>query len=254
MRPTRPLIALAVAAGFGSLDCAAPQRIAPTAERSRADRKDLVLSDWRPPPGQTCEIMMPDRGLPAADAIVDTAAVESAIARLSKSSDPPVGYALFSIMADRDSTGRPRRVHLLESDLPVETAAAVVELVQTHLRLPPEGQRNVRLRLTLGDGVRFAVGAQEMCKPVLRNRTDVEIILSRAARRLGYTGTAVVWIFVDRLGNVRRARLKESAGVPGIDELAVQLAYRMKLYPALSDRVPVPVWVTIPVVVRKRPH
>jgi TonB family protein len=219
---------------------------------SPRERESLLLSNWRPPGGQTCQIEEPPSGLPAVDVVIDSGAVESAITDLWMAATSRPGYALFSIHATRDSSGAPIRVKIIESDVAERTAATLEALVSRYLRHPPPDQSSVRLKIEVGPTPRFTIGAQETCKPHLRNREQVSELLERAAPYVSGPGTARVWVFIDTRGNVRNARIETSSGNGEVDSLAMQLVYRMKFHPALQDRVAVPVWVALPVSIRRR--
>jgi outer membrane biosynthesis protein TonB len=46
------------------------------------------------------------------------------------------------------------------------------------------------------------------------------------------------------------AELKTSSGVKVIDQIALAMAWEMEFFPALNDRLPVPVWVSLPISIR----
>jgi protein TonB len=68
-----------------------------------------------------------------------------------------------------------------------------------------------------------------------------------SARRQGIEGTVVVKAYVTEQGRVEQVQVEQSAGHPDLDQAAVEAVGRWRFEPALRDRQPVAVWVSIPV-------
>lgn len=75
----------------------------------------------------------------------------------------------------------------------------------------------------------------------------VERSYPRLLRVAGIGGTVDLWIFVDREGAVRNARVAESSGRLELDRAAIEAARRFEFRPAFNRSEPVPVWISIPI-------
>ena len=91
-------------------------------------------------------------------------------------------------------------------------------------------------------------------KPELKNRDEVARALVHSyppeLRARGVGGTTLVWIYVDKEGNVLRAQVKESSGEPLLDAGAIRVATSMRWSPALNRDVNVGVWIQVPIIFR----
>ena len=93
-------------------------------------------------------------------------------------------------------------------------------------------------------------------KPTLINRD----VVSRALiaqyppdlRSVGVGGEVQIWVFVDENGDVQKANVRTSSGQQALDEAAVRVARVMKFTPARNKDVPVPVWISLPIVFAAR--
>ena len=75
------------------------------------------------------------------------------------------------------------------------------------------------------------------------------------ARQAGFEGTVWVEALVDKNGNVRDVRVVKSSGSSaGFEEAAIEAAKKTKWKPAISNKQPVAVWVTYPVVFKLTGH
>lgn len=219
---------------------------------SPVKRSRLLLSDWTPPDGQTCNVYIPAGGIPAVDDFVDSAGLQADVERLWAERHAEGGRALFSISLRADSTGHRAPPVMIEDELLVEVAADLSESLENRPRPPrPKGPR-VRLEVTVRSSPRFRAGASETCKPVLRNRAEIEQRLDAYAASVGRSGSAIVWVFISGRGDVRNALVEKSSGDEAIDQIALGVSSYMKFYPALNDRVPVPVWAAVPVSITVR--
>lgn len=84
-------------------------------------------------------------------------------------------------------------------------------------------------------------------EPRLKNRDEMQVALRRhypdALREAGIEATVVLWIFVDRTGEVSRVRVEASSGYEAVDTAAENVARAMEFEPALNRDRAVGVWV-----------
>lgn len=87
--------------------------------------------------------------------------------------------------------------------------------------------------------------------PRLLNPAEVQDMLAGAVLRgLGEAGldqVAVLWLYVDRTGEVRKLQLRRSTGSPRLDAIVQGVAGRMEFSPALNQGKTVGVWISQPV-------
>lgn len=87
--------------------------------------------------------------------------------------------------------------------------------------------------------------------PRLLNPAEVQDMLAGAALRgLGEAGleqVAVLWLYVDRTGEVRKLQLRRSTGSPRLDAIVQGVAGSMQFSPALNQGKTVAVWISQPV-------
>jgi len=65
-------------------------------------------------------------------------------------------------------------------------------------------------------------------------------------------GEAHIWLHVDERGIVSDVRMAKSSGYAQLDRIALQVARCKRFRPALSDGVPVAVWIQLPFTFRAR--
>jgi protein TonB len=113
------------------------------------------------------------------------------------------------------------------------------------------------LALAVAAGAHGAVAAQAPpgeprvpdmdVQPVLRNVDDMAHALDRLypqeLKEAGIQGVVSVWIYIDELGRVRDARLKESSGYLAFDEAADKVVRLMSFEPARKGNAAIPVWI-----------
>ena len=70
------------------------------------------------------------------------------------------------------------------------------------------------------------------------------------AKRSRVQGTVLLDVYVDENGNATYVEVKKSLlpGKDGLDEAAIESIKKTKFKPALCDKKPIGVWVTIPIV------
>jgi len=88
--------------------------------------------------------------------------------------------------------------------------------------------------------------------PELKNREEARAAIAREypprLKADGIGGVAQLWLWVDACGQVRETRLRASSGQPALDSAALRLARMLRFAPALRGRVPVSIWIQIPIV------
>lgn len=86
--------------------------------------------------------------------------------------------------------------------------------------------------------------------PRLINPGDVRDFLEAfyppELRLAGVDGRVMLWLYVDRRGNVTKLRVRDSSGTEGFDQLAQSAARIMRFRPAVSGDRTVGVWVAQP--------
>jgi protein TonB len=92
--------------------------------------------------------------------------------------------------------------------------------------------------------------------PVLLNRDEiskaVRELYPRMLRRVGASGTVLLWILIDEAGRVVTSAINRSSGREAFDQAALEIPELMRFKPALNSDAPVPVWVVIPIEFRPR--
>lgn len=93
-------------------------------------------------------------------------------------------------------------------------------------------------------------------RPDLKNSREVREAIGRLypplIRDAGIGGTALVWLFIDEQGEVRRALINRSSGRPELDEAALEVSRVMEFSPAMNRDEVVPVWVALPITFGER--
>lgn len=87
--------------------------------------------------------------------------------------------------------------------------------------------------------------------PRLLNAAEVQAALAGSrldgAGEAGSEHLAVLWLYVDRSGEVRKLQLRQSSGSTRLDTLVQQAARAMEFSPALNQGRTVAVWISQPV-------
>lgn len=83
--------------------------------------------------------------------------------------------------------------------------------------------------------------------PELKNPAEVRRHLQQvyppSLKKSNIGGTVILWIYVDREGQVRKSRVQKSSGYEALDEAAHEVADRMSFTPAMNRDKRTPVWV-----------
>jgi protein TonB len=66
------------------------------------------------------------------------------------------------------------------------------------------------------------------------------------ARKAGIEGMVVLWVLIDKDGQVRDVQVKKGLGA-GLDEAAVESVKKVPWTPAIQNNRPVSVWVSVPI-------
>lgn len=92
--------------------------------------------------------------------------------------------------------------------------------------------------------------------PVLLNREAigkaVRDLYPRMLRRVGASGTVLLWILIDEAGRVVKSAINRPSGRDAFDRAALEIPELMRFKPARNADEPVPVWVVIPIEFRPR--
>jgi hypothetical protein len=144
--------------------CSASRRTGPPVE--------ALLSEV-PQPSAACEVIATPAALPAANLLIDSAAVRSRIREYVATIEPaPAGHVLLSM--SYDSAGLNYRREVIEHATTAVVADSIQRFVFAGLREVEDGEElpwYVRLRLDLqgSEVVAMRVGRSELCPPVPRD-------------------------------------------------------------------------------------
>jgi hypothetical protein len=195
--------------------------------------------------------------LPAADALVDSAAVAMRVAALHGGDAARVGQVLLSLAFDE--TGWPYREDVIEYTTPPAVADSVWRLVSSLRReqAEPAAPWGVRLRIEVGDPIQMAVNRRLLCRPMARNPemraamqtyTPPGVRIRRGAREQ----TVFVATHVSEFGTVTATRVVRGDLAGPALEREIYVHLRQFLFrPATIDGEPTGAWVEIPVVIRR---
>ena len=88
--------------------------------------------------------------------------------------------------------------------------------------------------------------------PRLLNAPELTRTMQRlypgALLNAGIGGTTTLWLRLDEDGRVIQKRIKQSSGLPALDEAALEVGGYARFSPAYNRDQRVPVWVELPVV------
>ena len=162
---THRLAAAALAAALALSACASPGGRQPPTRAS-------LLSDSPVPPDRGCTIAAFPADLPAADLLVDSAALVRDAAALWRASGAPPGHALVALRYD--VFGLNVRRDVVEHRLPSALADSLQKLVFAHRRSVERERREwgVRLRLDLDEQPELRVGRSQSCPARLAHGMD----------------------------------------------------------------------------------
>jgi protein TonB len=82
--------------------------------------------------------------------------------------------------------------------------------------------------------------------PELRNKKEVLAFLKSTypslLKQAGVGGTVLLWLYIDKVGQVQRTVLAESSGYEQLDEAAKKVAEKMHFRPAMNRDKTTAVW------------
>lgn len=195
-------------------------------------------------------------GDPPISAVVDSAALVADLAALAV--EPPQGVPpLFAVAFD--STGGVDAVTAMFDRIPAAYAGPVAAAIRARLKPQPPSRRPVRtwLRVVAGPQARVDRPRLVESQPRLTNRGEVARLLSQAAQRhadllgmvpgTGYTVQVRFRVQPNGTAGPGSARVVRSSGNLAMDAEALAVVERMRFRPATLDRIPVGVWVELPV-------
>ncbi|MBA4156945.1 MAG: hypothetical protein H0X65_05660 [Gemmatimonadetes bacterium] len=232
---------------------------APQASTSEARRAEL-LSAQASQPGRSCYVVDTPEELPAADVLVDSAALVRDLATLPRTEQDSAGYVLLSMGYDRFGANIRRAV--IEHDVSTAAADSVQKLVFNHRRAVEEGEAQgdwgVRLRIDLDGSPHLQVGRQERCAPRPRDSAlamAMQTTHGTGTRYRGGVRESTVWVrlFVSPQGTVTGAALERGFVQGAMMEQRI-LDYVRSIFfePAREDGFPSSGTITIPLTVRQR--
>ena len=90
-----------------------------------------------------------------------------------------------------------------------------------------------------------------MCRPEVLNRGELAKLVGRAHAQLNRDGTAVLMLWIDETGAVRKVEVSRSSGDPLVDAMAASVGEAARFSPAMVEDHGVRVRLNWPVVFRK---
>jgi hypothetical protein len=226
------------------------------AGREPAAQPAAQLLSSAAPRSTRCVVEQATTALPAADAVVDSAALVEAVRALRSGDAPPTGHVLLTLAFDRDGANVRRDV-LEHSTRPI-IADSVQRLVFASRREVDAGESEwgVRLRVELGAAPELRVGRRLYCPPVPRDQRVESMMqgihpIGSRFRRGVRERTVLVRAQVDEMGIVGSARIERGELSGSAMELEITNYLRQFFFsPATLDDVPTVSYVMIPVRIR----
>ncbi len=87
--------------------------------------------------------------------------------------------------------------------------------------------------------------------PKLKNAKEIQRLLQRLypaqLREAGVEGTVVLWIYIDKKGDVQKSQVQKSSGFSAMDKAAMSAADQMDFSPAMNRDKRTPVWIAQPI-------
>lgn len=200
----------------------------------------LALTEWSPPPGQTCREVPRRSPLPALEAMFDSTALHATVAQL-----PAGGSAVVSVWTD--TIGKPALLRVIDTTLPETSANALQEAFGSTLRAGAPVLEHMRVRVDVGTSPRFTRGSNEECLPAMRNAEEVQARLRQLAQEAPRAGTTEVRVRVETDGSLSQVQVAKSSGSIELDRIAVEAARVARFHPGRLDRTPIASWVQFPV-------
>jgi len=246
---------IALAALLALPACASLQ---PDGMHSRAE----LLSDEPPHPlDRACRVSPEPQALPAANAVVDSAALSAAVAEVWRGAGRPAGHLLVGLRYSPDGVNVRRDI--IEHRVDDSLADTLQKLVFAHRRTagPADREWSVRLRLDLGETPAMRVGRTEVCSPRPRNGSDTGFGTGVGTAAWGDVrggfalpsyaeayNPSTVWVRValDASGNVTDVRVERSMTRLAWDARLLNYVRTISFIPAMEDGYPVPAQLSLP--------
>lgn len=246
-RPLLPMAALLACAACSAVSGAAPGRA-------------TLLSDAPATADRPCRASAAPAQLPAAAALVDSAALTADAAQAWRQAGSPRGHVLLAMAYDQDGVNVRR--DLIEHRLPQALADSLQKLVFAHRRSVDPGANawGVRLRMDLGgEQPVLRVGRREVC-PAQANDPAVagfgafggtpfgDVRERTAAPGVLPAGNGTVWVRValDAGGHVTEARLERTMARGAWENRVLSYVRAIRFVPATEDGWPVPAQLLFP--------
>lgn len=257
MTHRRPLVALAALLALPA--CA-------TFANNPRERSAL-LSDAPRVLDRACRVSLDPRELPAADLLVDSAALSAAAARLWREAGSPQGHVLFAMRYDHD--GLNVRRDILEHRLPPALADTLQELAFAYRRTtaPADHEWSVRMRMDLGEAPVLRVGRTERCAPRPRESSqgnllggtgntwgdirDTSPYSASSSSLLHDENTVWIRVMLDARGYVTDARVERSL-VRMSEARLLSYVRSLTFFPATEDGYPVAGQLSLPLRINRR--
>ena len=233
------LLALALA-----MHAAVPAEM--SAQRDRIDQSTPVR--------RRCATARTPAVLPAADALLDSAAFVAGAARLAAGTR---GSAIASLRYD--PAGNQVRRKVIEASVPRVLADSLERLLFELRRTtaPADGEWGVRVGVELGSEVRLRMARRQVCPPQPNERElistpsgfDVRAATAEQAGTALATDPSVVWVkmAVDERGTVIAATVTRGQRRGVWDERVLRYVRTLTFFPALEDGYPVVGEVEMPI-------
>jgi TonB family protein len=215
---------------------------------------------------RACSLANQPKRLPAVSQLIDSVGVQRFLGELGDAE----GYLVLSI--GYDTLGVASSVlPVVASDLEESTVETIVAAVSSRMQQsspfpalpgPKQARENswsvlLRIDAEQAQPATMRVGRAEICRPTLLNRTALTTVISREysalLRRtpsLPDSMQVTMHIYIDTAGVVEKAHADRSSGRIDVDALAHSIALQAQFSPALSNRKPVKVVVSIPFTLR----
>jgi TonB family protein len=225
-----------------------------------APGRATLLSEGPAPLGRPCRPSAVPERLPAANLLVDSAALTAAAGEVWRRAGSPAGHALLAMAYD--AGGLNVRRDLIEHRLPPALADTLQKLVFAHRRdvQPSEHAWGVRLRMDLaGEQPVLRVGRRELCDAQPRDAAvagygtftapafgDVRDRNAAALLLPNSGGTVWVRVALDAGGNVTEARLERTVARGAWENRVLSYVRAISFVPATEDGQPVPAQLMFP--------
>jgi hypothetical protein len=220
------------------------------------DRAEL-LSERTSPLGRSCRVAEFPATLPTTAELVDEAALVAETRELVGDRPSREGYVLFSMAYDRFGSNIRRTV--IEHDISSSVADSIQKLVFAHRETLDEAPRDwgLRLRMEIGDSIRFRVGRQELCDPAPRDANlayAMQHTYGSGFRMRGRVRENLVWmrLTVGPRGTVTSAEVERgTVGNTVLLQSLLEYVRSFFFYPALEDGMPTTGTISVPITIRE---